>query len=231
MQKQRTSDHVGLRLEVALIVLPVLTYAVVMYGKFGGFFAPTEAVVYYNTPIMTAIREANNGSYSGPRFVLTHLAQFLRPDTLGLSSTYPWVRFLVPTTDKALILPPLVRSGTMADHSLSITNTMFTQLALAATATWIGVRHAVRSRSIQFPVALLVATLGMSGPTLMVYSNTARYVSDFYPFLIAGSIIGLSMVATTRLITGSVKTTVLNIGIVMATAQAFVWYILQINRW
>lgn len=227
----RDHDQMTQRLGIALIVLPVLTFGLVMYGKFGQFFAPNEALVYYNTPIMRAVREANNGSYTGPRFVLTQFAQFLRPDSLGLSSTYPWVRFLVPNTDNALVLPPLVRAGTMSDHSISITNTMFVQLGLALSATWISVRHALRSRSLLLSVVLLVATASMTGPTLMIYANTARYVSDFYPFLILGSIIGISMLVTTKSISGSLKTTALNIGIVIAVAQTFVWYNLQINRW
>lgn len=225
------SDVPGLRLEIALILAPVITYTMVMYAKFGQFSAPASATTYYNDQIMVAIRESNNGSYTGPRFILTNLAQFLRPDSLKLSSNYPWIKFAVVNTDDALILPPLVRQGTMADHAISITNTMITQLVLSVSVVTVALKRALKSRLIDLPLVLLVATAGVIGPALLMYSNTARYTGDFYPFLATGSIFGLAMVLTTDSMTAALKRVVLDIGIVFGLASCYIWYILQINRW
>lgn len=224
-------DVRGRNLEISLLVVPAVTYSAVMFAKFGQLVPPIKSLSYVNDKTLVDIKNANHGSYTSPRFLLTNLVQYLRPDSISWSSTYPWVRFTVKTTADAFLVPPIVRVGMWTNHVVSATNTMFVQLILSLTFLFSSFREGLKTRVLQLPLVLIVATAAAPVPMLFTFSNTTRYLGDCYPFLIVGSIYGLVSFVRSNSMTAAFKNIMLNVGIVIAVTSSFMWYVLQVNRW
>lgn len=179
-------------LSFAIIVLPAVTAFTIMYLKFNQLSPPSKAWADYLGPGPTMIRQLNGGAMQGPRFIPTNIVQYLRPDSVKYGLSQPWATSLVPDEKAAILLPPIVTNGILTEPTASITNTMPIPLLLtmftATISLWRTRVSQLVNKSETLP--LLVAAIVAAPLALMMYSTTNRYVGDFFPILVIGTIFG-----------------------------------------
>jgi hypothetical protein len=194
-------QHVSLRSNVAvaavgLIVLPALFSFGVLFLKFGqpspppnGYRNPTGEEVQRTAP-------CDHGFENHPKFLLTNLFAYFRPDAVRLYKDWPNVRFRFNKCDgpnHPTYLWPLKVGDMYVERTTSLTDIMPIPVLAAGIASYAAVR---RRRTKELVVLAAVATIGLIASTL--FGMTSRYLGDFYPLLA----IGLAMSAT---VLGSAK--------------------------
>jgi hypothetical protein len=116
-----------------------------------------------------------------PRYLLTNLLQYLRPDTVALGGRFPWVSYRMP----ALHAVTLVGIGRLDNvdpiSSLTVTAPALVLLTVVAFVV------AGNDRRV------LLAALAV-GPllTCMSFDEAQRFLGDFLPLLAVGGAIGLA---------------------------------------
>src|SRR3954471_13438427 len=74
--------------------VPVVLYAGVNYAKFHTLFTvPANRQILFHNAARDAALAANGNSLFGVKFAPTALVQFLRPDTIRVTSLFPWISF------------------------------------------------------------------------------------------------------------------------------------------
>ncbi|MBU3688689.1 MAG: hypothetical protein B7C54_12790 [Acidimicrobiales bacterium mtb01] len=108
---------------------------------------------------------------------------------------------------------------------------MFVQVGLSAAFLTSAVKKALRQRCVGVDLALVVSALLATVPVLLSYAHVVRYLGDFYPFLIVGSVFGLASLMASNAIEPAIKRMTLDIGIFLSICSSFIWFVIQVGRW
>jgi hypothetical protein len=158
----------------------VAAYVCVNEAKFGTALGPpfARALNFRADPVRLALVRVGP---IDPRYLLTNLLQYLRPDTVVLGGRFPWVAYRMP----ALHAVTLVGIGRL-DNVDPVSSLTVTAPALVL-LTVVGVVVAGRDRRV------LLAALAF-GPllTCMSFDEAQRFLGDFVPLLALGGAIGLA---------------------------------------
>ncbi|MEO6468194.1 MAG: hypothetical protein ABIP21_03775 [Acidimicrobiia bacterium] len=172
----------------AAVVIPIGLFAYVNWSRFGSFFTVPwrHQVLFQVRPQAARALDANGGSYFGLQYLPTTLWQSLRPDALGRSLTFPWVtfpRFRTVVFGGAVI--------DMLDVSSSVPASMpgLTILTGVGSVAAFSRRTAMTCRSAVLRAPLIGAASGI-GFVLTIAFIAQRYLGDWLPLLILGSIAG-----------------------------------------
>ena len=173
----------------ASVAIPIVLYASVNFARFNSAFSIPWAdyVEYgYNPQFRLALMH-NNGSYFGAKFLPTTLLQYLRPDAISFSPLFPWLTFpphratIVGNVD--LIARTMATSITASMPVLSILCTLGIVVAL-----W---PRLVGERDVATLRAPMVGSIVGTFPILGAAYIGNRYLGDFVPLLVIGSLAGL----------------------------------------
>jgi len=174
---------------IASVAIPIVVYASINFARFNSAFSiPWNHYVEYgyNAQFRIALNQ-NNGSFFGTKFLPTTVLQYLRPDAISLSPLFPWLTF------------PAHRA-TIVGHVALIARTMSTSISASMPALSLlcilGIVTAIWPRLVgERNVAILRAPLvgGVVGtlPVLGAAYIGNRYLGDFVPLLVVGSLAGL----------------------------------------
>ncbi|MGI8760524.1 MAG: hypothetical protein ACR2LF_04335 [Jatrophihabitantaceae bacterium] len=169
--------------------VPLLVAASYNFVKFGHpYLFPLQDQVW--TAVNQRRREAlahNGGTLTGPQFFLTSLVNYFRPRGIRIVDYFPYLT--LPAH------PAPAYGGAFLDQSYrtgSVTAFMPLLLALsvlgAVRVAWRGAAFEIRVLRLPLLGALAV-TAGVMGYGYVTY----RYTSEFLPFLVLGSAIGVSV--------------------------------------
>lgn len=174
----------------AVCLLPVVFYAAVNYIKFESFFS----IPFWQQNFSEVDRgrqaflEENGGSLFGFKFIPTTALQYLRPDALSFTGTFPFVDFPA--------FPGRVIGGfklDLFDRTSSIPASLPFWVALTAPAVYAiarPARTAARRALSVVRVPMLGAAAGAL--TLLPFGYISnRYIADSFPFLIIGGGAGM----------------------------------------
>jgi len=180
-------------LGVVLAAVPTVSALGVVWLKLRTFIPSLTVYRGYGSPGTQAMVAANDGDLTGLRFLPTNLANYLRPDTLGIDGTWPWFRHLLPLEKGPILLPPMVRQGIYVEYSASLTNTMPVALALTVGFTVLVVVGVVRLTSSQrIGFGLLMGAAATAPVAILTnYLLATRYLADFFPLVAVGTVFAL----------------------------------------
>lgn len=169
--------------------VPLSLYAVVNWIKFHTLFSVPFAGQGFTIadPQRQEFLRFNNGTLFGLKFAPTTLVQYLRPDALRFTSTFPFVD-----------LPPRASgiggvSFDLIDHSSSVPASMPAVFALALVGLFVITRRA-RGASGEGLSALRVPVVGalVGAVTIIPFGYIAnRYLADAMPALVITGLAGL----------------------------------------
>ena len=185
-------------LGVGLAAIPPLLFAVVFVRKFGSLGFPWKTYgPYTEVPAFRRTIDNNDLSTVGLRFILTNLANYFRPDSIGVHLGDPLVTLQSVTKDDLIILPTANAGQVWGDRMPSLTNVMpipllFTCVAVAQQG-WLVVKRKVSGMELM-PAVLLAAALAACVPAIMYYALAGRYLGDFYPLMVVGTGLALPLV-------------------------------------
>ena len=173
----------------AAVMIPIVLFAYVNWSRFGSAFSVPwrHQFLFQVRPQAARALDANGGSYFGLQYLPTTLWQSLRPDALGRAPMFPWVTFPRFRTD--------VFGGAvidMLDVSSSVPASMpaLTILTGFGTVAAFSRRTAMTARPDVLRAPLIGAVSGI-GFVLTIAFIAQRYLGDWLPLLILGSIAGL----------------------------------------
>ncbi|MBM6546490.1 hypothetical protein JNO54_10100 [Janibacter sp. YIM B02568] len=129
--------------------------------------------------------ESNGGTITGPQFIPSTTAAYLRPDGIRFTEHFPWVSLPARPAHPVgeVILDQTYRTG-----SVPAFMPLLTLLTLIAVLMIPVLLRRRRTRSLLLP--MLAGGL-LVGPVLMYGYITHRYTSEFVPLLAIGSAVGL----------------------------------------
>ena len=169
-------------------MIPIACFAYVNWSRFGNLFSVPwrHQVLFQVRPQAARALDANGGSYFGLQYLPTTLWHSLRPDALGRAPMFPWVsfpRFRTTVFGGAVI--------DMLDVSSSVPASMpaLTILTGAGAVAAFSRRAAMTSRTEVLRAPLIGAASGI-GFVLTIAFIAQRYLADWLPLLILGSIAG-----------------------------------------
>lgn len=170
------------------VVVPVVLYSIVNWLKFGRLLGvPFDQQGY---TLLSAQRQAmlaeNGGTLFNWRFIPSNLVSYLRPDLVGVDSTFPFLHPQRPATTFGAPTYDLI------DLMAGLPVTMPFLLALGAVGAWTIVRRG-DARLRPFRLILIGGALGAVAVLAIGYMAT-RYQSDFLPLLVVSSLFGLPVV-------------------------------------
>jgi hypothetical protein len=184
-------DRKTLLLALTLSVLPVFVAGGSLFLKFSQLTTPFESYEGLSTSYWPEILEANDGVATGARFVPTGLLVFLRPDSLHISSQWPWIRYRFGGgLEQITFLPPLQKGSMYQEQTTSISNAM--PLAFLSTITITSIL--VRRRRRNFELVLLGALCTPIVVTALNIGVSARYLGDAYPLVAVGMALSGSLI-------------------------------------
>jgi hypothetical protein len=174
---------------VLLVAAPAAAlalYGVVMIWKFGAFYPPQDHQINCVKweKCLTLVRAGS----THPRFIPTNLFQYFRPDLLGFTGSFPWIRAPGGTLNSSITLIG-INSYLGTDAMASVTTTMPALLALS----FVGLVTASWTRR-----WLILASCVGPLVTCMYLGATQRYLADFVPTMIIASACGLAYLLSSR---------------------------------
>jgi len=176
---------------LAATAVPVVLYAGVNYAKFHSFFGlPLDRQIYSDYERSRQIvLAANHGSLFNVKYAASTVLQYLRPDMLGVDHLFPFANFPTRTATIVFDLP-----FDTVDRTASLPAVMPLFLVL----TVVGVIAAFRRRpegapDLRILRAPLVGGLASVATMVTIAFIAQRYLADFMPFLVVGSVAGLQV--------------------------------------
>jgi len=171
-------------------IAPLAAYAVVNFAKFGTLFS----VPFYSQQFsqIDAGRQAllaeNGGTLFGAHFVPTTVLQYLRPDALRFTATFPFVDF--PSFPGPIIGD---YRFDLFDRSSSLPSALPFFFVLTIVGLWVLFRRSSwRSGSSLGPLRVPTLAAAAAALTILPFGFIAnRYLADFLPLLVLGTAIGL----------------------------------------
>jgi len=171
------------------VALPVVAYSIVNWLKFRSLFG-----VPFDQQAFTLLSEqrramlaANGGSLFNWKFVPNNLFAYVRPDSIGLDGTFP---FLQPSRPAITIGSPVYD---LIDLTAGIPTTMPLLVGLAMVGTWFVIRG--RPPELRPLRAVLIGGALGTVAVLAIGYLANRYQSDFLPPLIVGAFVGVPVAA------------------------------------
>ena len=184
---EREPDGGSFGLAVAAVALPVATYAFVNWLKFRTLFSvPFDRQGYTLLSAQRqAMLEANGGSLFNVRFLPTNLVGYLRPDTLSVTTQFPFFRVRLSSFTIGSPVYDLI------DLTTGIPVMMPLLVGLALVGAWGVVRTHHSTLFVLRPVLLgcLLGTLAV----LNIGYLANRYQSDFLPLIVILALCGSAM--------------------------------------
>jgi hypothetical protein len=195
----------------------VVSYALVNELKFHTIFTvPLEHHIVIRTqPARLALVRA--GAIA-PRYVPTNLIQYLRPDTLHFTGSFPWVDFRMPRYAAILNIGGVRFDGLFPNAS--ITSTMPLLVVLAFVGVLASFRSD-RSRLVLIGAGAVAVVL-----TLGFFGEIERYLADFVPVLAVGAALALPSLLRRR---GGDQVLIPGAALGVAVASLFVNFSLTLN--
>ena len=224
VEGESSRSRLSAPLLAAAVVIPIALSASVNWSRFGSLFSVPwrHQVLFQVRPQAARALDANGGSYFGLQYLPTTLWQSLRPDALGRSPMFPWVTFPRFHTN--------VFGGAVIDM-LDVSSSVPASMPALTILTGVGFvaafsrRNPMTSRSEVLRAPLIGAASGI-GFVLTIAFIAERYLGDWLPLLILGSIAGcyslLERRTTCRTRTGR-RFLVVTLVAVSALALAGVW--------
>ena len=170
------------------LVIPIALFAYVNWSRFGSLFTVPwrHQVLFQVRPQAARALDANGGSYFGLQYLPTTLWQSLRPDALGRHAMFPWVtfpRFRATVFDGAVI--------DMLDVSSSVPSSMPALAILTGVGTVAAFsRRPARTSGSEVLRAPIIGAASGIGFVLTIAFIAQRYLGDWLPLLLLGSIAG-----------------------------------------
>jgi hypothetical protein len=171
---------------------PIGVYAVINWIKFRTLFS----IPFWGQgftildPKRQAFLEANNGTLFGMKFAPTTFVQYMRPDALSLTRTFPFVDF------PAKAIPFGGIEFDLIDYSSSVPSTMPALTLLAIIGAIVMFRRSDRAPGTRLS-ALRGPTLGalVGGLAILPFGYIAnRYLVDALPVLAIAGLVGVHVV-------------------------------------
>ncbi len=174
---------------LAATAVPVALYAGVNYAKFHSFFGlPLDRQIYSDFERSRQIvLAANHGSLFNVRYAATTMLQYLRPDMLGVDHLFPFANFPTRTATLVFDLP-----FDTVDRTASLPVVMPLFLVLTVVGAVAAFRRARGGGpDLRVVRAPLVGGLAAIATMVTIAFIAQRYLADFVPFLVVGSVVGL----------------------------------------
>ena len=177
---------------IALIGCGLVAYAAVNSARFGSLFGvPIQNQAVANSKQFVDALAANGGTLFSPRYATTTLWSLLRPNGIGLRSSFPWL---------GLPAEPFVpKSGVIlasSDRTNSITAIAPLVVLVALIGAALGVAR-VRRRGPVILFLILADLVGTAAVILIGYVAT-RYILDLVPLVVLGFVTGLGWLVRQR---------------------------------
>lgn len=192
----RTNGRWPMMAPTLAAIVPLSLYAAVNWIKFHTLFSVPFAGQGFTIadPQRQEFLRFNNDTLFGLKFAPTTLVQYLRPDALRFTSTFPFVD-----------LPPRASgiggvSFDLIDHSSSVSASMPAVFILALVGIFVVTRRA-RDASVQGMTALRVPVLGalVGAVTIIPFGYIAnRYLADAMPALVITALAGVQHLLARR---------------------------------
>ena len=215
-----------------IALLPAASAFGIVWLKLREFSPSWTTYTHYDSPKMQELLRENDGVLQGPRFIVNHLVNYLRPDSLARIDNWPWVQHAIDTQRPVITIPPITPESLYIELVASLPNTMPVALVLTIGFSAMAIVGIVRFTSAQRQafVILILAAATVPFGALTMYALTTRYLGDFYPVLAVGTVFGLVWLLESaqphqlrfRLITigilaSAMITTVINFGLQLQT--------------
>ena len=215
-----------------IALLPAASAFGIVWLKLREFSPSWPTYTLYNSPKMQELLRENDGVLQGPRFIVNHLVNYLRPDSLARIDNWPWVQHAIDNQRPVITIPPITPESLYIELVASLPNTMPVALVLTIGFSAMAIVGIVRFTSAQRQafVILILAAATVPFGALTMYALTTRYLGDFYPVLAVGTVFGLVWLLESaqphqlrfRLITigilaSAMITTVINFGLQLQT--------------
>lgn len=217
------------------VLAAVVVYAGINQARFGSMFGvPLDKQVLVATDqARRDALEANDNSLFGVQYVPSVLVQILRPDALAVRGQFPFLGF--PEHRPAVIGDAVFAeldwsSSVPASEPLLFVGALFGAVVLVAPRRALrGVREVERHDDLPVIAAMRIPVIGaaVGAAVIVVFGYIAqRYLSDLYPLLVLGALVGLHTVSA-RLAardTGASRwPVVLVVGAVVVTSAWTAW--------
>lgn len=192
----RTESSLPLRTHVVLTmlaVLPVITTFAVMFLKFGSLLPPYETYQSRQALDFQQVLVMNPELTNGFRNLPTTLFAYLRPDSIRLESTKPFVGFRFGNPhwrsefNRITYLPPLPPDSLYVERVASLTSLIPLSCCLVARTMWV----VCRKNQHKIEKVLLLAVLIPPTLMMMTFGVALRYLVDFFPLVTLGVALSL----------------------------------------
>lgn len=225
-RRGRRPDSVDYALAGGTAFIPGVSSAGIFWLRFGTL---TEQWRYYNVSWMQRVRYYNGDKFQGVRFFLTDLVNYLRPDSIRVTTSSPYVIQQVPSEKPAIVIAPIVQQGMVIEPVVSLTNSMTGPLLLTVGFTIAVLFGFVRmDRPEKRAFLLLAVTAALCAiPALTMFSLSTRYLGDFYPLMAIGTIFALAYGA--RWLQWRPRALLAGTGILVFVALAYFYLQLQLS--
>lgn len=183
----------------AALSAPIVSYSIVNWLKFRRLLGVPFDQQGYTLLIeqRREMLEANGGTLFNWKFLPTNLMSYLRPDLIGIDTTFPFLHMRRPVSTIGSPVYDLM------DLTSGLPTTMPFLVVLSVVGAW-AVARATNDR--MRPLRLILAGCLLGTVAVMAIGYLAnRYQSDFLPLLVVSALIGLP-VATRWLQAGSSAT-------------------------
>jgi hypothetical protein len=182
-------------LGVGLSIVPAALFVAIFVRKFGSLSFPWHTYSPYL--VFPTFREtilSDHFSTVGIRFILTTLANYLRPDSIRIHFGAPWVTLKSIRPSDLIILPPVTSRQVWGYRVPSLTNVMpgpfvLTCIALVSQAGLV-IKRKLRGVALM-PAFMLFAGLAGGVPLITYYAVAGRYLGDVYALMAVGTAFSL----------------------------------------
>lgn len=190
-----TSDPRWIPRTLAAVVVPVMAYMYVNWARFDSLLSVPwrKQVIFSINESARGPLDANHGTYFALKYVPTTLLHYLRPDALAGNGLFPWLTF--PRFRPMLIGHPVM--------TLDVSSSVTASMPALALLTIVGVLAASSRRFARSDRArlLCIPLIGAAVGTVLVLTIAfiaQRYLGDWLPFIVMGSLAGLHTLVARR---------------------------------
>lgn len=218
-----------------LASLPVLMVIGVWALKFGSLLPPNDAYEGKNFTFIQYNVSRNDGKIgNSPKFIPTATLTYMRPDTLKVSTDWPFVQFRFgrpygkQPLERITYVPPAKKDSINVEPIVSLTNVA----PIPLVATVLALLALVRRRRDRVGVLVILALATALLITTTAQTIAARYLTDAYPLLAVGTAFSAVLLPRLRRASRGVQTLVLfvvgfgaivSVPIVLAIAAQYNW--------
>ena len=178
------------------VLAPIAVYGWMNYSRFDSLFSvPWHQQVLVGIDLRhQRVLDVNGGSYFGLSYAPTTLLQALRPDALALNPLFPFLTF--PRSHALVIGHPAFDT---LDWSTSIPASMPAVAILGVLGVWVTVSASYAcTRALAVLRVPIVGAAACLALVLSISFVANRYLGDWLPLLVLGSLAGLQVLLRRR---------------------------------